>query len=286
MNEESIVLTEKAIEETAEAVYEFGSVSGVTMAGMIFTIIISIGLPIYLLLFCLKKSKAKLPSFFVGGITFILFALVLKSIVIQILYKGAGVDFNSFSPMLYAACGGIFAAVFEESGRYLAMKLVMKKKNLLDLHNSFLYGVGHGGFESIIIVGMTCISNVIVSIMINNGNGPSMIASLPVENQAAYFEGLSQLWTTPAGLFYVAGLERILAIVLQICFSIIIFQAVKHHKVIYFIVALVAHFLIDFVCGWIGQGNLSAIIISQIVLVVMTISLVFITFAITGKEKI
>ena len=43
----------------------------------------------------------------------------------------------------YALYGGIAAGVFEETGRFTAMKFWMKKS--LSKESSFMYGVGHGG---------------------------------------------------------------------------------------------------------------------------------------------
>lgn len=281
-----VIENESAVLEAAQGIYNFSTVSPAAMVGMILSAIISIGFPIFLLVFCLKKSKAKLPSFFIGGATFVLFAMLLKTIAVQVLYRGAGVNFATMSASKKVFISAVLVAVFEEVGRYLAMKLVMKKKQLLDLHNSFLYGVGHGGFAAILINGYNCIINVATSGLLNSGKGETMVNALPAEQRSEYFDQLSKLWTTKAPMFYFVGIETILALGLQIALSIIMFQAVKHYRVKYILMALIAHFAVDFVCGIIGSGSIFAAIMAEVVMLVMTLIITVLAFAITGKEKI
>ena len=46
---------------------------------------------------------------------------------------------------LYAVYGGLMAALFEETGRYSAMRFLVKP---MDFPNAFMYGAGHGGVEA------------------------------------------------------------------------------------------------------------------------------------------
>ena len=56
---------------------EIQSVPVLSIIGMFFSAFIALVLPIILLVVIRKKTKAKISSFFIGCITFVLFALIL-----------------------------------------------------------------------------------------------------------------------------------------------------------------------------------------------------------------
>lgn len=259
---------------------ELGVVSVAAIIGMVISLIVSVGLPIFLLVMCLKKAKAKFSSFLIGAGTFVVMALILEQIVNYLVLRG---DNNPIvaNQWLYALYGALAAATFEEIGRFFAMKLFIKKENKT-LQNAITYGVGHGGIESILIVGLTSISNIITAIMLNSGSLAASLELLPEETKELTITQLSALWTTPAYLFYIAGVERVIAIILQIMLSIIIFQAVKHHKFRYFAIAFFAHFQVDFGAVMLGGTP----VLAEVYLLVSVIVWTVVAFGITGKEKI
>ena len=57
------------------------TVSLASIIGMCFTLLISFGLPIGLLLYAMNKLKAKMISFWIGAATFVVFALVLEQLL-------------------------------------------------------------------------------------------------------------------------------------------------------------------------------------------------------------
>lgn len=146
---------------------------------------------------------------------------------------------------MYAA---LAAAVFEETGRLIAMKFWMKK--WLDFPNALMYGIGHGGVEAILIGGLSGISNLVSMLMINSGAMQNTLAALPAESANQTVSQLSALWTTPAPLFFVSGIERISAIILHIGLSLLIYRAVKAGKcrtaAFTAVLAYGIHFIVDF----------------------------------------
>ena len=55
-----------------------GHVSVVSIIGMIISMLIAIGLPVFLMLFVRKKEKAQINFFFIGAAVFVLAALFLE----------------------------------------------------------------------------------------------------------------------------------------------------------------------------------------------------------------
>ena len=87
-------------------------------------------------------------------------------------------------------------------------------------------------------------------LMINSGAMQNTLAALPAESANQTVSQLSALWTTPAPLFFVSGIERISAIILHIGLSLLIYQAVKAGKcrtaAFTAVLAYGIHFIVDF----------------------------------------
>ena len=218
------------------------TVSMFSIIGMAFAFIISVGLPIGLLVFVLKKLKANPICFFIGAITFIVSALLLENLfhVVMLHIFGFSLAMNL---LIYAIYLGLSAGIFEETGRLIAMKVLMKKT--LSKENAVMYGIGHGGCEAIIIVGLTSISNIVTSIMINTGSIGVLLDKLDPTVKETTIQKLSLLWSTPSYQFYMAGVERISAILLHICLSYLVYKAVKNHKYQLYVIAILIHAAID-----------------------------------------
>ena len=206
---------------------ELHTISGLAIAGVICSIVLSMGGPIALFIAGRVKLKARISSFFIGAGTFLLFAMLLEQLMHVLVIQLCGLNAQS-RPWLYYVYAALAAAVFEETGRLIAMKFWMKK--WLDFPNALMYGIGHGGVEAILIGGLPGISNLVSMLMINSGAMQNTLAALPAESANQTVSQLSALWTTPAPLFFVSGIERISAIILHIGLSLLIYRAVKAGK--------------------------------------------------------
>ena len=67
-----------------------GHVSVVSIIGMIISMLIAIGLPIFLMLFVRKKEKAQINFFFIGAAVFVLAALFLEQSCHALVFSVAG----------------------------------------------------------------------------------------------------------------------------------------------------------------------------------------------------
>ena len=222
---------------------EIGTVSALSIAGMIVSFIISIVLPVCLCIYGCRKMKARLSSFFIGCGIFVVFALILEQILHAVVLTAAGTKLTD-NLLLYGLYGGLAAALFEETGRFIAMKFFMKNK--LDKKNAWMYGAGHGGIEAILLIGLTYISNIATALMINSSQLDTILGTLDESQRTATIEALSALWTTPGYQFFLGGLERIFAITIQISLSVFVYYGVKNSKKIFIVLAVFLHFLVDF----------------------------------------
>ena len=178
-------------------------VPGASIAGMVFSLVVSFALPIGLFVYAKKKLGAKAAPFFIGCSVFFVMVLMLEAAIHRIVFQLAGEALTG-SVILYAVYGGLMAALFEETGRYIAMRFLVKP---MDFPNAFMYGAGHGGVEAMLLCGVASISNIASAVMINSGTMSAQLATLDAEKAADTAAALSALWTTPSLTFFAGSLR-------------------------------------------------------------------------------
>lgn len=247
-------------------------VSVLSMVGMVFTLLISFGLPITLVVLARKKLQAKFSPIVIGATVFILFVMMLES-MFHSLVLGATGNIITGNVWLYGLYGGLAAGLFEETGRFLAMRFYMKRT--LQKENAVMYGIGHGGIEAIMLVGVSYLSNLLVSLLINGGQLESMLTGLDEATKEVTVTQISALWTLPSYAFWMSGIERISAIFLQILLSYMIYRAVKEHQVKYYARAVLLHFAVDagmvILSGVLGDGFVQTLILEMVLLAIVVV---------------
>ena len=108
--------------------------------------LLGIAIPIFRAWWAVKKHQASLSTILMGAGVFVVFALVLESIVHQVVLKGPNGATILGNTLYYALYGGFMAGLFEETGRFLAMKFLLKKEPS-ETKPGVAYGLGHGGVE-------------------------------------------------------------------------------------------------------------------------------------------
>lgn len=248
----------------------FQPVPAATIVAMCVTLLICFGVPIALFILCRVKLKAKILPFFVGCVSFVLFALVLEPILHQLVLGGAIGAKLTQNIWLYAIYGGLAAGLFEETGRYVFLSLLMRKDKAPQ--NALMYGAGHGGIEAILIVGVAYINNLVYSFMINAGQAEQLLAPLDAATRAATEQVLAQFSTYSPAIFLAAGLERLLAIALHIALSVIIYTAIRRRQFKFALLAFALHMLVDSVTIIIASFASIAVVELAVLVMVALIS--------------
>jgi len=101
----------------------------------------------------------------------------------------------------------------EELARYVAMRYVGQIREGLDRRVATVYGLGHGGFESVML-GLGVLAT---ALLVSNG-GPNMSPALAAQAQVVA--------DTPPYVFLFGVLERLIAIALHVGLSLIVMRAV------------------------------------------------------------
>ncbi|NLB42650.1 MAG: YhfC family intramembrane metalloprotease [Clostridiales bacterium] len=234
----------------------------------VISLILSIVFPILLAIWFCRKYKAPATTVLMGALTFLVFQLVLRIPLLQILqpyYPGTEPDLTGWNLALYSFYLSATAAIFEEGGRILIFTLFMKKRK--NWRNAVALGIGHGGFEAISLTGLTYVSNLILMGMINSGL--MQTSEDPLINQA-----IQQLTETSSWLFLMAGVERMLAIILHIGFSVLVVYGLTSKEYRYVLYSFIGHFILNFPIAFI-QGMTGGIYIAIAYIAVLALFLLY-----------
>ncbi|HPR40544.1 MAG TPA: YhfC family intramembrane metalloprotease [Oscillospiraceae bacterium] len=227
--------------------------------------LISIGLPVALLIFWRKKTHASLFPVMIGAATFILFALVLEQLLHSVVLKIPAVTGNTVIYVLYA---GFAAGIFEETGRWFAFRFLLKKYR--DRETSVTYGIGHGGIEAILVTGAAMLSNLALVILLATQGESALIAAVGGDTASTL---ISTFRATAPSLYLVGGLERVTAIALHIALSVLVFRAVREHRIGDWLLAILFHALVDCFAVLYSVGVIDNILVIELGILLMTVGI-------------
>lgn len=242
-----------------------------TFIAIAFTLLICFGLPIGLTIYFYRTRKISLLAVLIGAVTFLVMQVLLR-IPLLGWFADTALYFNLTAyPVLLALFLGFTAALFEEGGRWLAFRFLLKGR--LEHKNALAMGIGHGGFEAMYIVGLAYINYLVLAVMLNNGSFDSII--VPTIGEAAALSIRDVLLGNNGLLFMAAGVERALTIVIHIAFSVLVYLSVRYRKASFFWIAMAAHTGVDFAAVLASQAGWSTYTIEGLVAVFSAVGLWF-----------
>lgn len=211
---------------------------------MILAMLAGVALPVGLFLYFSKKQHCDDVPFFIGCAVMLVFALILESAVHRaVLGSAAGARILA-STALYALYGGLMAGLFEETGRFLAFRTVLKKYQDKD-RNALMYGAGHGGFEALAVLSLTMLNNLVISVLVNAGRAGLLTGSLSGDALAQAEAAIAALTATPPWAYLAGIVERLSAIALHLSFSVLVWFAVKARKWVLYPLSVLLHAAVD-----------------------------------------
>ena len=188
--------------------------------------LLGIAIPVLLAWWMVRKRNASLSAILIGAATFFVFALVLESLVHQLVLNGPHGAAIQGNTLYYALYGGLMAGLFEETGRFLSMKFLLKKEPSTPLPG-VAYGIGHGGAEMILLFGLSMFSALVMSVMVNSGQAETLLSQVPAEAQDQLAAQFEQYKTAGAGSYLFGLMERFSALLLHLGLSVLVWAAAR-----------------------------------------------------------
>ncbi len=216
---------------------------------LIITVILMLAIPVIFFICWRSKHKQQtnISWLIAGAVGFIVSALVLELGVhyFCILANNPVSRFINGNTVAYVLYGIIMAGVFEECGRYVIMKYVMKKNRTRE--NAVLYGIGHGGIEILAVVLPTMITYLAVAVLFSSGNIENALSTLNIteETAAAALPSVQTAALFDFGTAALNILERMIAMFIHIGLTVIVYYGVINAKKVYLPLAIILHMLAD-----------------------------------------
>ena len=176
-----------------------------------------LGVPLAACVCYLWKRNGRIWMFLAGLLSFTVSQLLIRIPLLQ--YAGKNWEWLMLLPftswVLYYGFLGVTAGLFEETGRWVAFKIMKRKRQNLDWKAALALGLGHGGVEAVWVA----VSGLLAG---------------------------SLDFTVDGGRALLGGLERLFAMTLHVGFSFLIFKGVKEKKARWWLLAVLLHGLTDF----------------------------------------
>jgi len=223
-----------------------------TVIACLVTMLVSLVLPVAaLIVFAVKnKRQGLVPAWLLGATGFFVTQILIRIPALAILQdKSWFVAFTQNRVFLYTFSLAFTAGLFELAGRLAVAKLIGRD---LNFKRSLAAGLGHGGIEAILLVGMTYVNNLIYILMINSGSFDVLVTQAAAAGvDVSQLELIRQqlVGASPA-LFLLAGFERILAMIAHVAMSVLVCYGIANRKTgICVLLCLGIHTFIDLTAG-------------------------------------
>ena len=238
---------------------EFAKVGSAQIVFLLLGTVLATVVPLVIAIIWTIKKKEKFTTVLIGAATFLLFAIILEKPIQNVLVfptqmglPDTGVSqFINARPVLWAFIVGLFPGVFEETGRFVAYKTVLKNRK--NRETSISYGIGHGGFEVMFLLGTTYATYIMYAVMINTGTFGTVMDQVMAKapDQAGTVIALAnQIAVFSFADLAVGVVERIFAVLFHIGASIIVFYACKEKGRLWlYPLAILLHTGLDFIAA-------------------------------------
>lgn len=222
------------------------------------TLFTSLFLPLIagVLLALRHRKEGLLLPWLLGALGFYISQMMVRTPLLQLLSPQLA-ELSLAHPLVYGLSLAFSAALFELAGRLIVARLL---KNKLTFRRSLAAGMGHGGIESILLVGLAYVTNLYCISVIQSGEFDALLSLLSqVDGAAEQMEAMRQtLITMPSWMFLLAGIERLLTMVCHAGLSLLVCYSLHRKDVLKgSLLCLAAHTLLDSAASatlFVGRG--------------------------------
>ena len=157
-------------------------------------LLFSLALPILALVIWKKKEGTELRPAWIGAAAYFVFGMVLEQLINAAVLGTGSSAVSAFllgHPWLYAVYGGLSAGILEETARFLVYRTMLKDS--VGRENAVTFGVGFGGLECIMVLGLTVLSTLMMSISFNNMGAEAFAAQYANSEYQIVLETIAEI---------------------------------------------------------------------------------------------
>jgi uncharacterized membrane protein YhfC len=185
-----------------------------------------------------------------GALIFGLFQLITRLPLIGVI-GGAlrpTLQSSATAQWLWITALALSAAVFEEVGRYVGYRWLMRNDDKT-WAKAVMYGLGHGGIEAIVLVGLGSLLTLVSLQALATVN----LATLPAATHTAIVKQYGPLATQSGWVPLLSLWERLWTLPVHAALSVVVLQVFRRGEIKWLWYAIGAHALFDGVTVWLIQ---------------------------------
>lgn len=226
------------------------NVNNFWLASTVVTLLFVILYPLALAIFVNRRLHVGWRYFGFGALVFFVFQVITRVPLVTALGVVLAPQLKASLPFRYTwlLILVVTAGIFEEVGRYVGYRVLMRRDEKT-WRKAIMYGVGHGGLESMLLIGgsllLTLINVLTISAIGLNG--------LPASSRATVIRQFATLNAEPGWLPLLGAWERLWTIPVHIALSVIVLQVFRRRNLGWLWLAILAHALVDGVAVFIPQ---------------------------------
>ncbi len=228
---------------------EFPALSPWWLAALAATTLFHAIFPIALAILLIQRLGEKLKFVLYGAIIFLLFQLLTRVPLVIIAGQLLGPILQESLALrwVWVALLALTAGLAEEIGRYIGYRWLMPNE-ARTWEQGVLYGVGHGGFEAVILVGFLGNFVSLINLLLLRYIDPALMG-VTTEQQQLVVQQLTALAAQPWWFPLLGAWERLWAIPFHVALSLLVLQVFWRSQQRWLWYAVALHTIVNFIAA-------------------------------------
>lgn len=213
------------------------------------TVILMIAIPVCFFICWRRKHReqTKISWLIAGAAGFVISARMLEVGVhyFCIVADNPVSRFINGNTAAFVIYGITMAGIFEECGRLIILKYILKKDRTRE--NAVIYGIGHGGIEILTVLLPAMILYLAIAVMFSQGDTEAALKTLNIteETATAALPSVQAAAAFDYAMMAMNVMERLLAMLIHIGLTIVVYYGVVNAKKLCLPAAILLHMLAD-----------------------------------------
>ena len=213
------------------------------------TVILMIAIPVCFFICWRRKHReqTKISWLIAGAAGFVISARMLEVGVhyFCIVADNPVSRFINGNTAAFVIYGITMAGIFEECGRLIILKYILKKDRTRE--NAVIYGIGHGGIEILTVLLPAMILYLAIAVMFSQGETEAALKTLNIteETATAALPSVQAAAAFDYAMMAMNVMERLLAMLIHIGLTVIVYYGVVNAKKLCLPAAILLHMLAD-----------------------------------------
>ena len=213
------------------------------------TVILMIAIPVCFFICWRRKHReqTKISWLIAGAAGFVISARMLEVGVhyFCIVADNPVSRFINGNAAAFVIYGITMAGIFEECGRLIILKYILKKDRTRE--NAVIYGIGHGGIEILTVLLPAMILYLAIAVMFSQGDTEAALKTLNIteETATAALPSVQAAAAFDYAMMAMNVMERLLAMLIHIGLTVIVYYGVVNAKKLCLPSAILLHMLAD-----------------------------------------